>query len=92
MEYSLLEKELQIKAEEKFEPTTMTISTEFDYILINNETRVLSLQWEIIGEKLFIYDENRYRLYNPVFWHEVSVNGAFADTKDILNNWLSLVN
>lgn len=38
---------------------------------------------EIIGEKLFIYDENRYRLYNPVFWHEASVNGAFADTKDI---------
>jgi len=91
MEYSLLEKELQIKAEEKFEPTTMTISTEFDYILINNETRVLSLQWEIIGEKLFIYDENRYRLYNPVFWHEVSINNAFADTKDILNSWLNLL-
>jgi len=92
MEYSLLEKELQIKAEEKFEPTTMTISTEFDYILINNETRVLSLQWEIIGEKLFIYDENRYRLYNGVFWFEVSVNNAIPSSINELKNWLSLVN
>lgn len=92
MEYSLLEKELQIKAEEKFEPTTMTISTEFDYILINNETRVLSLQWEIIGEKLFIYDENRYRLYNGVYWMEVSINGAVPNSIEQLENWLSLVN
>jgi len=92
MEYSLLEKELVIKAEEKFEPTSMTISTEFDYILINNETRVLSLQWEIISEKLYIYDENRYRLYNPVYWMEVSINGATPNSIEQLKEWLSLVN
>jgi len=91
MEYSLLEKELRIKAEEKFEPSTMTISTEFDYILINNETRVDAVLYEIKNEKVHIYDTNRYRLYNPVYWMEVSVNGAFAETKDILDSWLKLL-
>lgn len=91
MEYSLLEKELKIKAEEKFEPTSMTISTEFDYILINNETRVLSLRYEIINEKLYIYDENRYRLYNGVYWMEVYVNGAMPETIEILKTWLNLL-
>ena len=92
MEYSLLEKELKIKAEEKFEPISMTISTEFDYILINNETRVLSLQWEIISEKLYIYDENRYRLYNGIYWMEVSINSAIPNSIEQLKEWLSLVN
>ena len=91
MEYSLLEKELKIKAEEKYEPTSMTISTEFDYILINNETRVLSLQYEIINEKLYIYDENRYRLYNGIYWMEVSVNNAIPSTLEILKSWLELL-
>lgn len=91
VEYSLLEKELRIKAEEKYEPTSMSISTEFPYILINNETRVDSLLWEIKNEKLYIFDENRYRLYNPVFWHEVNINGAFADSKEILEGWLNLL-
>lgn len=91
IEYSLLEKELRIKAEGKFEPASMTISTEFDYILINNETRVDAVLYEIKNEKVHIYDTNRYRLYNSVFWHEVSINGAFASSKDILDNWLSLL-
>ena len=86
-----MEKELRIKAEEKFEPTSMSISTEFPYILINNETRVDSLLWEIKNEKLYIFDENRYRLYNGVYWNEVSINGAFADSKEILEGWLNLL-
>jgi hypothetical protein len=92
MEYSLLEKELVIKAEERFEPVSMTISTGFDYVLINNETRVLSLQYEFKNEKLFIYDENRFRLYNGVYWMEVSINGAIAKDIEQLKEWLSLVN
>ena len=91
VEYSLLEKELRIKAEEKYKPTSMSISTEFPYILINNETRVDSLLWEIKNEKLYIFDENRYRLYNGVFWHEVSINGAFASSKEILEGRLNLL-
>lgn len=92
MEYKLLEKELIIKGEEKYDPVSMTISTEFDYVLINNETRTQSLLWEIIGQKLYIYDENRFRLYNGVYWMEVAVNGAIPNSIEQLENWLSLVN
>lgn len=91
VEYSLLEKELKIKGEEKFEPTSMTISTANDYILINNETRVEFILYEIKNEKVYIYDTNRYRLYNGVYWMELSINGAFAETKDILKTWLDLL-
>jgi len=92
MEYSLLDMELTIKGEEKYQQTYMTISTAFKYILINDETRVKSLLWEIKKEKLYIYDENRYRLYNGVFWFEVSINGAIPSSISELENWLSLVN
>jgi len=92
VEYSLLEKELRFtNAEEKFEPATMTISTEFDYILINNETRVDAVLYEIKNEKVHIYDTNRYRLYNPVYWMEVKINNAFANSKIELESWLSLL-
>jgi len=91
MEYSLLEKKLIIKAEEKFEPTYMTISTEFEYILINNETRIDSIIYEIKDEKVYLYDENRYRLYNGVYWMEVSVNGAIPESLEILKTWLALL-
>jgi len=92
LEYSLLEKELKIKGEERFEPASMTIVKQPNgYILINGQTGVSSILYEIKNEKVYIYDANRYRLYNPVYWMEVSINGAFADTKDILDNWLSLL-
>lgn len=91
MDYKLLEKELRIKAEEKFEPTRMTISTQFDYILINNETRVQSLIYDFDFEKLYIYDENRYRLYNGVYWNEVSVNNIIPNSIEQLKTWLNLL-
>lgn len=91
IEYSLLEKELRIKGEEKHEPTSMTISTANEFILINNETRVLTLSYEIKNEKVYIFDENRYRLYNGVYWNEVKINNAFANSKIQLENWLSLL-
>lgn len=91
IEYSLLQKELKIKGEEKFEPISMTISTEFSYILINNETRVDVLKYEIANEKLYIFDENRFRLYNGIYWHEVSINGAIPSSVEILKEWLNLL-
>jgi hypothetical protein len=91
MEYSLLEMELIIKAEEKYEPTNMTISTQFDYILVNDETRIQSVIYEVQNEKLFLYDENRFRLYNGVYWFEVKVNGATPSTITQLKDWLDLL-
>lgn len=90
--FSILSKELSIKAEEKYQPTRMTISTQFDYVLINNETRVSSLIYEFENDRLTIFDENRFRLYNSVYWQEVSINGAIPSNLAELKNWMSLVN
>lgn len=91
LDYTLLEKELIIKGEEKYEPTSLTISTAFNYILVNNETRVQALLYNFEGEKLFLFDENRYRLYNGVYWFEVAINGVRAESIEQLKQWLLLV-
>jgi hypothetical protein len=91
MEYSLAKKELRIKAEEKYEPINMTISTQFDYILVNNETRLDSLQYEIENDMLYLYDTNRYRLYNGVYWFEVTINNAKPKSILELKEWLDLI-
>jgi hypothetical protein len=70
MEYSLAKKELSIKAEEKYEPINMTISTQNEFILVNNETRLDSLRYEIENDMLYLYDTNRYR-FIMVYWFEV---------------------
>lgn len=92
VKYSLSDRKLIIKGEEKYEPTYMTIDTSNDFILINNETRVYVVKYEIKDNKLYIYDENRQLLYNPVYWMEVSVNNAIPSTIEILEEWMSLLN
>ena len=92
VEYSLLEKKLTIKGEEKYEPIFMTLVTDPNYILINNETRINSIKYEIKDEKLFVYDATRQLLYNCVYWFNVSVNGAIPDTKNKLDEWMKLMN
>jgi len=92
MEYSLLERKLIIKAEEKFEPASMTIDTQLGgYYLINNETGVNQVIYEIKNEKVYLFDLNRYRLYNGIYWMEVSINGAFAPDLNTLIGWLDLL-
>lgn len=92
VKYSLSDRKLIIKGEEKYEPTYMTIDTSNDFILINNETRVYAVKYEIKDNKLYIYDENRQLLYNPVYWMEVSVNNAIPDSIEELEEWMSLLN
>lgn len=93
IEYSLLEKKLTIKAEEKYESSAMTIETQPEgFYLINNETGVDKVIYEIKNEKVYLFDENRYRLYNPVFWFLISVNGAIAPDLETLKQWLNLLN
>jgi hypothetical protein len=53
----------------------MTISTEFNYVLINNETRVLSLDYEIVNEN-FICMMKTDLDCTILFFDEVSVNSA----------------
>lgn len=92
MEYTLLSKELKIKANEKYEPVTMTINTDPRFTIINNETIVDVLDYEFDSSgKLLLYDTNRYRLYNGVYWFETSVNGAIPGTLEQLDGWLKLI-
>jgi hypothetical protein len=91
MKYENLSKELTIKGEEKYEDIFMTISTSESAILINNETRVKSLDWEIVDNKLYLYDKRRERLYNGVYFNNVAVNGATTEDVAILTEWLNLL-
>ena len=79
MKYEILSKELTIKAEEKYEPKTMTISTANKYILINNETYVQAIDWELRDNKLFIFDKRRQLLYNGVFFNNVAINNSLTE-------------
>lgn len=89
--YSLKDKLLSIKAEEKFELSYMTIVTSDIFITINNETRVMTIDYEIKNNKVYIYDDTRQLLYNPVYWMEVSVNGATPPSIQVLIEWLDLL-
>jgi len=92
IEYSLLEKELKIKAEEKFEPSSMTIETQLaGFYLINGQTGVNEIIYEVKNEKVYLFDLNRYRLYNGIYWMEISVNSAFAPDLETLKGWLDLL-
>jgi hypothetical protein len=53
-------------------------------------TRVLSLDYEIVNEKLYLYDENRFRLYNPVFLMKL-VLIVHPNSIDQLKEWLDLI-
>lgn len=92
VEYSLLEKELRIKGEGKYEPAKMTIETQLaGFYLINGQTGVNQIIYEVKNEKVYLFDLNNYRLYNGVYWMEVSVNGAFAPDLITLKSWLDLL-
>jgi hypothetical protein len=91
MSYENLSKQLTIKGEDKYEPSSMTISKQNKIITINSETKVLNLSYEIVSEKLYIFDEVRQRLYNGVFWNLVSVNGAYPENLSQLEQWLDLL-
>lgn len=91
MKWEVLSKELTIKAEEKFEPKTMEIDTTNSFILINNETSLLKLDWEITDEKVYLFDKYRQRLFNGVYWNNVSIDGVLSDTVEIIKSKLRLL-
>lgn len=78
MTYKIPNRELSMMAEEKFEPSQMTISTANTEITINNETAVHQLTYEINDKKLYLFDTHRQLLYNGVYWDKVAINGQYA--------------
>ena len=90
--YSLKDRTLSIKAEEKYEPTSMTIDKLPSYIEVNGEVRANSINYRFEGQKLVLLDDSNQRLYSPVYWMEVSVNGAIPESIEKLTEWLDLLN
>jgi len=92
MSYENASRQLTLSGQEKFEKAYLTISNEFGIILVNNETRLRKLRYEVEGgNKIVLFDLERQRLYNGVFWDKVSVNSANAPTIEVLKSWLDLL-
>ena len=91
--YVNAEKRLEILGEEKFEKAYLTISNEGGIILVNNEMRLVRLIYEFdpVSQEIFLYDRERFRLYNGVIWKKVSINGAVFDTVEELISRLDLL-
>lgn len=95
MSYENRTRQLTITGQEKFESTYMTIVTEPNNIVINNETRVKRLIYDTVildrDKQVILFDLERTRLYNGVYWDKVSVNGVIYDTVTELKNQLDLL-
>lgn len=92
MSYENASRQLTLSGQEKFEKAYLTISNEFGIILVNNETRLRKLRYEVEeGNKIVLFDLEHQRLYNGVFWDKVTVNGANAPTIEVLKSWLDLL-
>lgn len=90
IKYRELKKEVVITGKEKYEPAIIEITTG-DFIKINNEYTLLNLQSEVKGERIYLYDNNRQLLYNPIFWNKIAINGSIAETKLETLNRLELL-
>lgn len=76
---------------EKFEKAYLTISNENNIILINNETTVTVLKWDLIDHKVELFDLERQRLYQGVYWYKTTINGTIAPTLDVFTQWMNLI-
>jgi len=92
MSYENASRQLTLSGQEKFEKAYLTISNEFGTILVNNETRLRKLRYEVEeGNKIVLFDLERQKLYNGIFWDKITVNGANAPTIEVLKSWLDLL-
>lgn len=65
---------------EKYIKAFMTITNENNIIVINEETTVTVLRWDLIDHKVELFDMERQRLYNGVYWYKCAINGSIAPT------------
>lgn len=76
---------------EKYVKAYMTITNEDGIIVINKETTVTVLKWDLIGHKLELFDLERQRLYQGVYWYKVAINNSVAPTLDIFIQRMNLI-
>ena len=84
--------ELTIIGEERLDTSLINIvNNGIPYIEINSFYKTSKIIFEEKREKFYIFDENGRLLYNPTFWHKITVNGANATSKEELIEWLTLI-
>lgn len=71
---------IAIDGNEKFIKAYMTITNENNIIVVNEETIVTVLKWDLIDRKVELFDLERQRLYQGVFWYKIAINGSIAET------------
>jgi len=95
MSYENKSRQLTISGQEKFEKSYLTIVKQNGIITVNDETRLLKLTYDEIvldrDKQVVLYDLERQRLYNGIYWDKVSINGAVPETIEILKTWLDLL-
>ena len=92
MSYENKNRQLTISGQEKFEKYHMTIVKRNGIITVNDETKLRKLVYDVEdGNKIVLFDLERQRLYNGVYWDKVYVNGAVPETLEILKKWLDLL-
>ena len=93
MSYQNKSRELNISvAKEKFEKSYLTIVKQGGIITVNDETKLRKLIYKVEeGNKIVLFDLERQRLYNGIYWDKVTVNGALPETLEILKSWLDLL-
>lgn len=84
--------EIKIIGEEKYDGSVVNItSTGLGFVTLNNEIFTRKIKYEIINEKLNIFDEDKMLLFKPIFWNNVSVNNKKPVDKKELEEWLRLI-
>lgn len=84
--------ELKVIGEEKLQPQLISITDyNLEYILINGEYIVQHVIYEVKNDYFYIKDQNGLLLYNGVFYDRISINGAIANSKNQLIQWLNLL-
>ncbi len=64
---------------EKFIKAYLTITNDGGNIVVNNETIVTVLKWDLIDHKVELFDMERQRLYNGIAWYKTSINGSVTN-------------
>lgn len=76
------------QGEEKYEPYIINIYRVDDNYIKVGSYDVTQLKYRFEGENLIVMDRENQRLYNPIFWNRVAVNGNVAESLNQLEEWL----
>lgn len=90
--YSLLDKELKIVGEEKYEPSNLKINTgNVGFVIVNDLMVTSEIKFKRESNLFSIFDSTNKLLFRPAFWNRIEFNGAVATTAEELESWLKLI-